>query len=516
MQKLILIILDGWGIWKEKKGNPLIKAGIPNFNYYFSHFPHTTLHAHGKWVGLPDEQTGNSEAGHINIGAGRIVLQDSVCISEKIKDGTFFKNPAFLEAIDHIKKNSSRLHLIGLLSGEHSPHSSEDHIYALMELAKKQNLKRIIFHLFTDGRDSSPHNAPKFLKRVQKNFKNQKISFDIGSIIGRVYAMDRKKKWKNIEKAYNLLTLGAGEKVESAEDAVSRSYNQNITDEFIFPSVVFKNRKSVERVDNGDGIIFFNLRSDRARELTKSLVQTNFNELNPDSFKRKKVLKNIKFVAMTDFGPDLPGILTAFPARRIKNTLPFALKNIKQLYIAETEKYAHITFFINGGYASPVAGEERIRIDSPQTDHYDQKPEMNLGKVAGVLTKKIETKKYNFICTNFANPDMIAHTGNFEMAVKCVEIVDNYLGKTVKTALKNGYLPIIAADHGNIEEMLDLETNEINTSHSKNPVPFIIVDKKMKSKNLTSENFALCNIAPTMLKLIGIEKPREMTAESII
>lgn len=510
----ILIILDGWGIWKEKRGNPLFKAKTPNFDNYFTHFPHTTLYAHGKWVGLPEEQAGNSEAGHMNIGAGKVIIQDAVRISEKIKNREFFKNPVFLEAIKHAKKNNSKLHLIGLLSGKHSPHSSEDHIYALMELARKKNLKKVILHFFTDGRDSSPHAAPKFLKRIREHFKNHNISFKIGSIIGRVYAMDRKKKWKNIEKAYNLLTLGEGDKVESAEEAISRAYNKNITDEFIPASIILKNEKLPELVDNNDSIIFFNLRSDRARELSKAFVQPNFNTLNSGSFKRKKVLKNIKLVAMTDFGPDLPGILTAYPAKKLEKTLPFVLKDFKQLYIAETEKYAHITFFINGGYAKPVAGEERIRIDSPKTDHYDEKPEMNLGKLVEVLTKKLERKEYNFICTNFANPDMIAHTGNFEAAVKCIEIVDSFLGKLAKTALKSGYLPIITADHGNIEEMLDIETGEINTNHSKNPVPFVVLDKKCEI--LKSKEWSLCNIAPTVLKLMGIKKPNEMTAESIV
>ncbi len=517
MRNVILIILDGWGISKEKRGNAILNAKTPNFNYYWNNFPKTELCAHGKCVGLPDTQDGNSEAGHMNLGAGRIVLQDSVYISESIKDGTFFKNTAFLEAVKHIKKHNTKLHLIGLLSGEESPHMSPEHLYALLELAKKEGVKRIILHLFTDGRDSSQHAAPKFLKILREHFKNHQFFFEVGSVIGRAFAMDRKKDWQNIEKAYNLITLGEGEKVQSAEEAISRAYNKGLTDEFIPPSIVVKNGKPVGTVDDNDAVIFFNLRSDRARELTKVFVQPDFENYNHGTFKRKKILKNIKFVAMTDFGPDLPNILTAFPSRDIVNSLTFVLKEFSQLYIAEAEKYAHVTYFFNGGYDNPVAGEERIKIPSPDILHYNEKPEMSAPKVTQTVIKKLNSKKYNFICLNFANPDMIGHTGDFKAAIKCCEIIDKLLGEIVKTALKNNFTLIITADHGNVEEMINLKTGEIDTKHSKNPVPFILVSSHSKIKNVKiKERGKLANVAPTVLELMELSKPKEMKEQSLL
>lgn len=517
MQNVILIILDGWGMSKEKRGNAILQANTPNFDYYWNHFPKTQLCAYGKCVGLPDAQDGNSEAGHINLGAGRIILQDSVYISQSIKDGTFFKNTAFLEAIKHLKKYNSKLHLMGLLSGRETPHMSPEHLYALLDLAKKEGVQKIILHLFTDGRDSSQHGAPKFLKTLREHFKDHQTFFEVGSVIGRAFAMDRKKDWQNIEKTYNLLVLGEGEKVESAEEAISRAYNKGLTDEFIPPSVVVKNGKPIGVIDDNDAIIFFNLRSDRARELTKAFVQPNFEDYNHGTFKRKKNLKNIKFVAMTDFGPDLPNILTAFPSRDVKNSLPFVLKDYSQLYIAEAEKYAHVTYFFNGGYADPVAGEERIKIPSPSILHYDQKPEMSAPELTKIIIEKLNSKKYNFICVNFANPDMIGHTGNFEAGIKCCKIVDKLLGEVIKTALKNNFTSVITADHGNIEEMINLKTGEIDTKHSKNPVPFILVNSTFKKKKIIlKKKGVLANVAPTVLKLMNIQKPKEMQKESLL
>ena len=517
MQNVILIILDGWGMSKEKRGNAILQAKTPNFDYYWNHFPKTQLCAHGGCVGLPDEQDGNSEAGHMNLGAGRVVLQDSVYISQSIEDGTFFKNTAFLEAIKHLKKHNAKLHLMGLLSGKESPHMSPEHLYALLELAKREGVQKIILHLFTDGRDSSQHGAPKFLKTLREHFKDHQTFFEVGSVVGRALAMDRKKDWQNIEKAYNLITLGEGEKVQSAEEAISRAYNKGLTDEFIPPSIIVSNGKPVGTIDDNDAIIFFNLRSDRARELTKVFVQPDFENHNHGTFKRKKILKNIKFVAMTDFGPDLPNILTAFPSRDVQNSLPFALKDFSQLYIAEAEKYAHVTYFFNGGYADPVAGEERIRIPSPNILRYNEKPEMSAGEVTKVVTKKIKSKKYNFICLNFANPDMIGHTGDFKAGIKCCEIIDKYLEKVVSTALKNDFISIITADHGNIEEMINLKTGEIDTKHSKNPVPFILVGESSKTKGIKmKKGGGLANVAPTVLKLMELSKPKEMKEQSLL
>ena len=512
-KNVLLIILDGWGISNEKKGNPTILAKTPNIDYYTKNYSSTKLYSHGRNVGLPGNQDGNSEAGHLNIGAGRRVLQDSFFISDSIKSKTFFKNTAFIEAIKHAKKYKTKMHLIGLLSGNESPHMSPSHLYALMELAKKEKISPVVLHLFTDGRDSSQHGAIKFLKNLEKNFKNDEV---VASIIGRVYAMDRKKKWENIEKTYNLIVCGEGEKAQSAKDAIRQAYNKKLTDEFITPYIIAKNGKPAETVNDNDVVMFFNLRSDRARELTKAFTQENFNEMNQGSFKRKKIPKNIRFVAMTDFGPDLPNVLTAYPSRNIKNTLPFALKGFSQLYVSETEKYAHVTYFFNGGYSELVANEERIHIPSPNANNYVDVPEMSLPAVAKILKEKIKLKKYNFICVNFNNPDMIGHTGNLKAGIKCCEIVDKYLGDVMSLALKNNFNSIITADHGNIEEMINLKTNEIDTKHSKNLVPFILVGDNFKNRKINFKEGMLCNIAPTILKLMKIKKPKEMTSESLI
>jgi len=513
MENVLLLILDGWGLSDQKEGNAVYLAKTPNIDKLWQNFPKTKLFAHGKYVGLPDEQDGNSEAGHMNLGGGRIVIQDAVYISNSIKDGTFFKNPAFKEAINHVKKNKSQLHLIGLLSGNDSPHMSPDHLYALLELAKKEGIVPIL-HLFTDGRDSSQHGAIKFIKELKKNFKNGE---KIATISGRAFAMDRKKKWENIEKIYNAMVLGEGEKAESVEEAIVRDYNRGLTDEFINPTVIIEHKKPVATINDSDSIIFFNLRSDRARELTKAFVQKRFNELNFGAFKRKKVLKDIKFVAMTDFGPELEGILTAYPSRDVINSLPFVIDGLPQLYMAEAEKFAHVTFFFNGGFAGEVAGEKRIRIPSLHTDHYDEHPEMKAGEVTLILKEKINSKKYNFICTNYANPDMIGHTGNLEAGIKCCEYIDKCVGEVIEVALKNNFTTIITADHGNIEEMINLETGEVDTKHSTNPVPFILISNNPKYRRLKlKDGGVLGDVAPTILKIMGIEKPKEMTRKGLI
>lgn len=509
---VVLIILDGWGLAPASKGNAISLAKTPNTNYFWDHYPHTTLKSNGKEVGLPDEEEGNSEAGHLNLGAGRIVLQDVVYIDKSLEDGTFFKNTAFLEAIKHIKKYKTKLHLMGLLAGEQSPHASSRHLLALLELARSNNLKTV-FHLFTDGRDSSQHGAIDFLKKLKEGFKNGET---IATISGRFYAMDRKKDWPRIEKVYDAMVLGIGEKVESAEEALLRGYNQGLDDEYIAPSVIVKNGKPVGLIEDNDAIIYFNLRSDRARELTKTFAQSDFNQLNPGAFRRKKIPKNIRFVAMTDFGPDLPKIFTAFPGRDIENSLPFVLKDFRQLYIAEAEKYAHVTFFFNGGYADPVAGEERLRVPSLAEEHYDRTPEMSAFQIAKIVTERIKEKQNDFILVNFANPDMVGHTGNLEAGIKACEIVDDKTGKIVEEVLKQDGTAIITADHGNIEEMINLKTGEIDTKHSKNLAPFMIINKELKDKKIKLNKGILADVAPTVLNLMNLEKPKEMKGKSLL
>jgi len=375
---MILIILDGWGIAKPSRGNAVYLSQTPELNYLSRTYPHTLLHAQGQSVGLPPHQVGNSEAGHMNIGAGRIIEQDAVKINRGIKDGTFFKNSAFKEACRNAIKRHSKLHLIGMLSNGMSPHSDLNHLLALIELAKENKVKDVYLHLFTDGRDSPQHEALRIIEELRKN---SKTPFKIATLMGRFYAMDRKKEWSRTKMAYDCLVLGKGLTAGSAEKAIIDSYNHNETDEFIKPYVI--DRRGL--IDDGDSVIFFNLRSDRARQLAKVFVQKNFTKRNPKSFLRKKTLRNLTFVAMTDFGPDLDGILSAYPSVDIGNTLPIALSDISQLYIAESEKFAHVTYFFNGGYAGTVNGEDHFMIPSPSVSSYDKTPQMKSPE----LTRKV-------------------------------------------------------------------------------------------------------------------------------
>jgi 2,3-bisphosphoglycerate-independent phosphoglycerate mutase len=508
----VLIILDGWGIAPPSKGNAIALANTPAMDKFYKIYPNTTLNATGQAVGLEKNQMGGSEAGHMNIGAGRIVKQDSRYISEAINSGEFFKNLALRKATNYVKVNSSSLHLIGLLSSEDSPHSNPKHLKALLLLAKKQKVKNVYLHLFTDGRDTLPRSALKYLKDLEKELAKLNLG-EIATIGGRFYGMDRTKNWQRLIKAYRAIVDGKGEKVFSAKEAIEKAYAQGLSDEFILPTVIIKkNKKPIAQVKNKDAVIFFNLRSDRARQLSKFFVLEKVN-----GFKGKWTkLKKIFFVAMTDFGPDLP-CHTAFLSHDVEKTLPFILKDFKQLYIAETEKYAHITYFFNGGHANAVGGEKRIMIPSPKVSSYDQKPEMSAPEITEVVKKNIEKDVYDFYAINFANPDMVGHTGNLGAAIKAVEEVDKCVGQIVKEVLKKRGVCFIAADHGNSDEMIDLKTGDVLTMHSKNPVPFIIVGEEFKKKNLKLRSKGILgDIAPTILDIMEIKKPRERTGRSLI
>ena len=510
---LILIILDGWGYAKKSAGNAIELAKTPNFDRYMSQFPKTLLSASGSQVGLPDGQEGNSEAGHMNIGAGRIAEQDAVRINKTIKDGTFFKNPAFHEAIQHVKNNKTEIHLMGMLATNMSAHVSPEHLESLIRLLKKQGIKKINLHLFTDGRDSPRHEAIKLIHSLEAKFTGEET---INTIIGRFYAMDRKKSWSRTELAYNALVMGQGETCDLTPDsAIEASYKKNISDEFIEPHVMCFHGQVTPRISDGDSVIFFNLRSDRARQITKAFVQDDFNHHDRGTFIRRKVLRDIRFVAMTDFGPDLDNVLSAFPSPDLDETLPMKLKDFRQLYIAETEKYAHVTFFMNGGYAAPVAGEQRTLIPSPNVDSYDQVPEMSSAELAYEVVSNLKQNKYDFTCLNFAAPDMVGHTGNLKAAIKCCEKVDGYLGKIVDAYLAMGGCALVTADHGNIEQMINPLTNEPDTEHTTNPVPFIMISNNNKHFKL-KEAGALSDVAPTILDLLDIQKPRLMAAKSLI
>ena len=512
----VLLIMDGWGIAPKSKANAIELAKKPHFDYLWKHYPHTELRAAGKDVGLPPDQEGNSEAGHMNIGAGRVVDQDSVAISKAINTGKFFKNPAFTAAHTHIKKNKSNLHIMGMLADDQSGHADPDHLLALLSWARMKKIKNVYLHLFTDGRDSRPHASLKLIEALMRQLKNQESGGHrsgewIATITGRYYAMDRKKEWSRTEKAYDAMLLGKGLKAKSPQEAITQSYNRGETDEFIPPYVIERAGKPIATIDDGDAIIFFNLRSDRARQMSKPFVQPEFNKLNPKSFKRKKILKNVVFVAMTDFGPDLDSILTAFPSADIINTLPAVLKNIKQLYIAENEKYAHITYFFNGGYADPVDDEDRVLISSPAVPSYDKTPAMSTYKITERVIKSLS--RYQFIAINFAIPDMVGHTGNMKATTKSVEAVDACVGKLYHHISKLHGTLVITSDHGNAERKLDVATGEMYTEHTVNPVPFILIESKKTPRRLRRGR--LCDVAPTIIKLLKIPKPKEMTGKAL-
>ena len=508
---LVLLVLDGWGKWDEKKGNPIYASKTPFINSLFEKYPNTLLDASGADVGLPSGQPGNSEAGHMNIGAGRVVEQDSTIISKSINNGTFFKNPAFLQAATHVEKHNSNIHIMGLLSDGFSPHADNDHILSLISFFIGKTKQQIYLHLFTDGRDSPQFAALKVMSQYNTIFNSSRVK--VASIMGRFYAMDRKKSWERTKMAYNALVLGKGEKADDPVEAIDRAYNRRESDEFILPTVIVDKDKAIGPISDNDALVFFNLRSDRARQLTKAFVQKDFEKKAKGAFVREKVLKNTLFVALTDFGPDLKGVLTAYPGIDLPDTLPVALKNYRQLYIAETEKYAHVTYFFNGGYDHIVAGEKRVELPSKDVDSYAKTPEMSTGEICAYIIKEINKNNFDFVMANIASPDMIGHTGDFKAAVKAMEVVDKSLAVLVSEVLDKKGTIIITSDHGNVEEMINLKTNEIDTEHSINPVPFIVVNHhnfKLAKKG------KLANIAPTVLDILGVAKPMLMKAKSLI
>jgi len=511
----LLIILDGFGIADAKNpGNAITEETAPNIFRYIQEYPSAALTAHGEKVGLFPGQEGNSEAGHFNIGAGRVVEQDLVRVQRAIDDGTFFKNEAFHQALYHVKKYDTAVHIMGLLTDGQSAHAHPEHLYALLEYFRKQGQKKVYLHLFTDGRDSSPHASIGFLKELKGFMKNGER---IASITGRFYAMDRNKMWERTEAAYNAAVLGEGRTAASAEEAITQAYNRGETDEYIQPTVIVQDDGSVATVQDNDAVYFFNCRSDRARQITKALVQhSEFRGHNPNAFKRKKHPKNIRFVAMTDFGPDLEGIFTAFPSPDVANGLILAVgENKRQLYISETEKYAHITYFINGGYADVVNGEKRELVKSTGEYSYADKPEMKTKQVVTKILAYLGKKAYDMVVVNLPNADMVGHTGDLEAAKRGVAAMDKQIGRLVDGVLALGGQLLITADHGNAEEMIDPHTEEVMTEHTINPVPCIVIGAQWKGKKMKKSG-TLTNVAPTMLVMMGIEKPEEMTGVSLL
>jgi len=505
-QRVLLCIMDGWGISGGTSDFDATKLSHPvNVPKLIKEEISTTIHADGEFVGLPEGQMGNSEVGHLNIGAGRIVYQDLSKINNAIKDGSFFENEKFNEAITHVKENNSALHIYGLVSTG-GVHSSLDHLISLIQLAAKQNLKKVYVHAFLDGRDTPPSSACEYLQIVENELKKYKLP-QIASVVGRYYIMDRDNRWDRVEKGYNCLLLGEGEKAKSAVEGVKKSYTNGVTDEFVLPIVVGSEES---RIHDNDSIIFFNYRPDRAREITKAI---NFEDFN--GFQRKKVLKNIYYCTMTSYDAsfDFP---VAFPKTKLVNILGDVLEanGIKQFRTAETEKYAHVTFFFNGGIDEPQPHETRKLVASPKVPTYDMQPEMSAYEVCDNVLDAIENPEYEFILVNFANPDMVGHTGVIEAATTACRVVDECVGKIADKCKQYGITMFLTADHGNAEMMLNEETGKPHTAHTTNIVPFVIINSKEKFE--LKDNGALCNIAPTILQVMGIEKPAEMTCDSLI
>ncbi len=513
---LVLAILDGWGKGPENiKTNAIFAADTPFVDRVTAEFPNTTLAASGHDVGLEKNQMSGSETGHMNIGAGRIVKQDVRMILESIDNASFFYNSALLSAVKHAIKNKSNIHLVGLLGNSDSPHAHPDILLALMILLKNHKLQSHVFlHLFTDGRDSYPQSALEHWRSLENQIKYEGLA-TLASVSGRFYGMDRIKKWNRLKKAYDAMVLGKGDKFESFKEIIDFNYKKDRTDEFIEPAVIVdKKGEPVGRIKDNDSIIFFNFRSDRARQMSKLFVGTKVK--NKKGFPKIDFLKNILFVAMTEFGPDL-NLKTAFISPPLSGTLPMALSDLKQLYISETEKYAHVTYFINGGYADSVGGEERILVDSPEVRSYKEIPEMSAEKITDIVLKTLETGEHDFVCINYPNADMLGHTGDFEAIKKGVEFLDKQLEKLNKMIFKKGGTLVITADHGNADISYNEELKLPYTFHTKCEVPFIVVsyEKKLKKIKLI-DGGRLGNVAPTILDILEVEKPTEMTLNSLI
>jgi 2,3-bisphosphoglycerate-independent phosphoglycerate mutase len=507
---LVLVVLDGWGAAPNSDSNAISLAHKPCWDKISVVYPHTTLLASGEEVGLPKGEAGNSEVGHLNIGAGMVVYQELPRINMAISDGSFLSRKAFVAAADAVKKNKSALHLLGLV-GRGAVHSSLEHLYALLWFAKSKGLEKVYLHLFTDGRDSPPTSGQGVIKDVLD--KSAEIGVGkLASICGRYYALDRDKRWERIAACYNLLVGGKGSKIDDPPKSIAELYQKGVTDEFIEPMIVSANNQ-IHTIKSGDSVVFFNFRADRARQLTKAFVDPTFSE-----FPNRKYLKNLNFVTMTEYERNLP-VLTAFPPPIIDYPLVAAisLNDLKQLHIGETEKYAHVTYFFNGGREDPYPGEDRVHIPSPKVATYDHKPEMSAPEITNYVCGKLEQKLYDFYVINFANADMIAHTGSLGAAIKAIEVLDGCLEKITNLTLSLGGAAIITADHGNAEVMIDANTGGPDTEHSTNPVPFIVVSDMFKARQeLKIPVGILADVAPTLLTLLGITVPGSMTGRNLL
>ena len=503
----MLMILDGFGINEQVEGNSVKLANIPHLNEILKKNPYTMIHTSGLEVGLPEGQMGNSEVGHTNIGAGRIVYQDLAKITKSIEDGDFFMQPELVKAIENCKANNSKLHIMGLLS-DGGVHSHNRHLYALLEMAKRKDFEDVYVHCFLDGRDTPPASGEGYITDLENKMKEKGVG-QIATLSGRFYAMDRDKRWERVKEAYNAMVKGEGETALSAISAIEESYQKEVFDEFVKPTVIVnKNKEPIAKIEDGDSVIFFNFRPDRAREITRSIVDKEF-----DGFETQKI--NTYFVCMTPYDETMPNVEIAYKKEEIRNTFGeyISRRGLTQLRIAETEKYAHVTFFFNGGEEKQYKGEDRILVPSPKVETYDLKPEMSAYEVTEKVVEAINSEKYDCIILNYANPDMVGHTGSIDAAVKALETIDECVQKVVDAINeKNGVL-LITADHGNSEQMIDYKTGEPHTAHTTNPVPLAIIGmptvKKLKEGRLA-------DLAPTMLDIMDLEKPDEMTGESLL
>ena len=501
-KKALLMILDGWGIGNHTKSDVIYCTPTPYWDSLLARYPHSQLQASGENVGLPDGQMGNSEVGHLNIGAGRVLYQDLVKINKAIKDGSILDNPEIKSAFSYAQKTGKGMHFMGLTSTG-GVHSSFEHILALCDIAKKYELKDVYLHCFMDGRDTDPHSGKGFIHDLQEHCKQS--AGVVASIIGRYYAMDRDKRWDRVKIAYDQLVNGIGEKATDMEAAMQESYDNDVTDEFIKPIV---NANVDGRIKEGDVVIFFNYRNDRAKEITTVLTQQDMPEQGMTT------IKDLQYYCMTPYDASFKGVHILFDKENVNNTLGEYLSSLgkKQLHIAETEKYAHVTFFFNGGREAPFDGEDRILVPSPKVATYDLKPEMSAFEVKDKLVEAIDTEKYDFIVVNYANGDMVGHTGVYEAIEKAVKAIDACVEGTVEAAKKHGYEVIIIADHGNADHALN-DDGTPNTAHSLNPVPCVYVTE---NKNAKIKNGILADVAPTLLHIMGLPQPAEMTGKQLI
>ncbi|MFO0584861.1 MAG: 2,3-bisphosphoglycerate-independent phosphoglycerate mutase [Anaeromyxobacter sp.] len=502
---LLLVVLDGWGLRVDREANAIAVAGTPNMDALANEFPHTALMTSGNAVGLPDGQMGNSEVGHTNLGAGRIVYQDLVRINRDIEEGGFFRNDALLLAVRRAKEHGGALHLLGLLS-DGGVHSHEEHLAALLELARREGLQKVFIHAFMDGRDTPPRSGLDYMAKLEKRLKETGHG-KVATVSGRYYAMDRDKRWDRVQQAYAAIVKGEGKRAGSGVAAMQQSYAEEKGDEFVLPTVIVNgDQKPVGPVRDGDAIIFFNFRADRAREITRALAFDDFKD-----FDRGHAPRLSAYVCMTQYDETFT-FPTAYPPQDLTEIFPeiVARAGLKQLRCAETEKYAHVTFFFNGGREQVFDGEDRILVPSPRdVKTYDEKPEMSAREVTEKLVAAIGTGKYGFVLVNFANPDMVGHTGILDAAVKAVKVVDECIGRLWQAARAQGMAMMITADHGNCEQMTDPVTGQPHTAHTLNPVPFILADPDYRGAKLRPQG-VLADVAPTALAVMGIPQPREM------